>query len=317
MSNNNTTRKKLRFFEIDILGLSSKTTNNEKRIVNKDGSFNIERKGEKIHIYHFLTNISWKMFFFIILVLFTLINGMFSLLYYIVGTEYISNFTSQNFILDIINLFHFSVQTMTTVGYGAMHPTGIISGILASVEALLGLMTFAIIAGLVYGRFSKPQSEIIYSKNILITEFEEKKVMQIRIANNLSNDLFDIEGKILMIHNEKNEEGSFVKRYHSLPLVYDKINFMPMSWTLTHIIDEESPLFNLSQEEMTANKTEFVVIITSFDDSYSQLVHSKTSYLCRDIVYEGNWASVFTINENGVRTFDLNKVDLILHNEQA
>lgn len=314
---NSFTRKKSRFFEIEFLGLNSKTANNEKRVVNKDGSFNIERKGEKIHIYHYLTTISWSMFFFIIFVLFTLINGMFSLLYYIAGTEHIANFTSENFILDIVNLFHFSVQTMTTVGYGAMHPTGILTGILASVEALLGLMTFAIIAGLVYGRFSKPQAEIIYSKNILITEFEGKKVLQIRIANNLSNDLFDIESKILMIHNQKNEEGIFVKRYHSLPLVYDKINFMPMNWTLTHIIDEESPLFNLSQEEMAANKTEFIVIVASFDDSFSQLVHSKTSYLCRDIVYEGNWASVFTINDDGVRTFDLSKVDLIENNEQA
>lgn len=314
---NSFTRKKSRFFEIEFLGLNSKTTKNEKRIVNKDGSFNIERIGEKTHIYHYLTTISWAKFFLIIFVLFTLINGIFSLLYYTAGSEHISNFTSENFVLDIVNLFHFSVQTMTTVGYGAMHPTGIITGILASVEALLGLMTFAIIAGLVYGRFSKPQSEIIYSKNILITNLEEKKVLQLRIANNLSHDLYDIEAKILMIHNEINEEGIFVKRYHSLPLVYDKINFMPMNWTLTHIIDQNSPLFNLNQKELEQNKTEFIVIVTSFDDSFSQLVHSKTSYLCKDIVYKGKWAPVFTINENGVRTFDLSKVDLIVNNEQA
>ena len=233
-----------KIFKVDDLGWSSTVEEAEGRVVNKDGSFNLIRKGEKYHLYHLLISMTWLQFVLLIFVAFTLINGIFAFLYYFLGTENLSGFVSKGFVLDIINLFHFSVQTITTVGYGAMHPIGIATGVIASVEALIGLMSFALIAGLMYGRFSNPKAELKYAKHMVMTNVDGKPTLQARVANKLSHDLFDIRARILMLHNEKNSEGVMLKRYNTLKLQIDNISFLPMNWTITHFIDKDHKILN-------------------------------------------------------------------------
>lgn len=298
-----------KFKKVDDLGWSSSVEATEGRVVNKDGSFNLVRRGEHVHIYHMLISMSWAKFLFLIFLAFTLLNNTFAILYYIVGTDKISGFESQGFIMDLINLFHFSVQTMTTVGYGAMHPVGLVSGVLASVEALIGLLSFALISGLMYGRFKNPKAEIRYAKNMIMTQVDGKPALQARIANKLSHDLFDIRASILMLHNEVTANGRFVKRYKKLKLEIDKISFLPMNWTITHFIDGKSPVNGLSKEDLQEQNVEFLVLITAFDDSFSQVVHSRSSYLAEEIVYNKEWAKTYYLNEDGCRVFDLDRLD--------
>jgi inward rectifier potassium channel len=300
-----------KFFKVDDLGWSSTVEEAEGRVVNKDGSFNLIRKGEKYHLYHLLISMTWPQFVLLIFVAFTLINGIFAFLYYFLGAENLSGFVSKGFVLDIINLFHFSVQTITTVGYGAMHPIGIATGVIASVEALIGLMSFALIAGLMYGRFSNPKAELKYAKHMVMTNVDGKPTLQARVANKLSHDLFDIRARILMLHNEKNSEGVMLKRYNTLKLQIDNISFLPMNWTITHFIDKDSPLNGLSKEDLIARKVEFLVLITAFDDSFSQLVHSRSSFLCEDLLFEEQWAKTYFVNEKGQRVFDLDRLDML------
>lgn len=298
-----------KFKKVDDLGWSSSVEEEEGRVLNKDGSFNLVRKGEQTHIYHMLISMSWAKFLLLIFLAFTLINGTFAILYYLVGTDKISGFQSQNLIMDIVNLFHFSVQTMTTVGYGAMHPIGLVSGILASVEALIGLLSFALISGLMYGRFKNPQAEIKFAKNMLMTTVDGKPTIQARIANKLSHDLFDIHARILMLHNERLEDGRTVKRYKTLKLQIDNISFLPMNWTITHFIETSSPLYGLTKEDLIEQKVEFLVLITAFDDSFSQLVHDRSSYLAEELVFDKRWAKTYYLNEDGCRVFDLDRLD--------
>jgi len=298
-----------KFKKVDDLGWSSSVEEAEGRVLNKDGSFNLVRKGEQVHIYHMLISMSWTKFILFIFLAFTLLNNTFALLYYIVGTDKIAGFESQNFLMDMINLFHFSVQTMTTVGYGAMHPVGIVSGVLASLEALVGLLSFALISGLMYGRFKNPQAEIKFAKNMLMTSVDGMPTLQARVANKLSHDLFDIHARILMLHNEPLEDGRIVKRYKTLKLQIDNISFMPMNWTVTHFIDNSSPLYGLSKEDLIEQKVEFVVLITAFDDSFSQLVHDRSSYITDELVFDKRWAKTYYLNEDGCRVFDLESLD--------
>ncbi len=304
--------KKSNFSKVDNLGWSSSVEEDEGRVVNKDGSFNLIRKGEQYHIYHILTSMSWVKFFALILLAFTLINGFFSLVYYIGGTENISGFTSKGFIMDIINLFHFSVQTMTTVGYGNMHPTGVFSGVVASFESLLGLLSFAIVSGLMFGRFSNPKAEIKYAKHMVRSNVNGKETLQARIANKLSHDLFDIQATILMLHNETNKQGKTIRRYKTLALQIDHISFLPMNWTITHVVNEDSPLFGLSKEQLAEQNAEFLVLITAFDDSFSQLVHSRSSYLSDEILYGVKFKKTYYVNEDGSRVFDLERLDQVV-----
>lgn len=300
---------KEKFVKVDDLGWSSVVEEAEGRVLNKDGSFNLLRKGEMYHIYHVMISMSWPRFVLLIFIAFTIINGTFAMLYYLLGSENLSGFVSKGFVLDIVNLFHFSVQTMTTVGYGAVHPIGIATGVLASVEALLGLMSFALISGLMYGRFSNPKAEIRYAKYMIMTEVEGKPTLQARVANKLSHDLFDIRARLLMLHNEKNKDGSIIKRYNTLKLQIDNISFLPMNWTITHFIDEESPLFGLTKTELEERKVEFLVLITAFDDSFSQLVHSRSSYILDELLFDEKFAKTYYVNEAGIRVFDLELID--------
>ena len=307
--------KKSKFSKVDNLGWSSTVEKDEGRVVNKDGTFNVIRKGEQYHIYHLLISMSWIKFFGLTLLSFTLLNGVFSLLYLAAGTENIAGFESNGFILDIVNLFHFSVQTMTTVGYGFMHPTGVLTGIIASFEALIGLLSFALISGLMYGRFSNPKAEIRYAKEMLLTMVNGKPTLQARVANKLSHDLFDIQATVLMLHDETDKAGKTIKRYKTLKLEIDHISFLPMNWTITHFIDEKSPLNGLVKEDLEMQNAEFLVLITAFDDSFSQLVHSRASYLSSEILYDVKYQKTYYVNENGCRVFDLDLLDEIVEED--
>lgn len=304
-------RRSKKLSKVDDLGWSSSVEELEGRVVNKDGSFNIIRKGEQYHIYHILISMSWPKFFGLILLAFTLLNGLFSLIYYFIGTEYIAEFESKGFFLDIVNLFHFSVQTMTTVGYGYMHPVGAVTGVVASFEALIGLLSFALISGLMYGRFSNPKAEIRYAKHMVFTEVNGKPSIQARVANKLSHDLFDIHATLLMLHNEKDGRGRTIKQYNTLKLEIDHISFLPMNWTITHFIDERSPLYGLAKKDLDTRNTEFLVLITAFDDSFSQLVHSRASYLSDEILYNVKFEKTYYVNEDGCRVFDLDLLDKV------
>ncbi|MCB9255562.1 MAG: potassium transporter [Chitinophagales bacterium] len=307
--------KKLPFSKVDDLGFGSTGDQSKERVLNKDGRFNLRRIGEHYHIYHILISMSWPRFFALIFLSFTIINGFFSLIYYFLGVENIAGFASEGFFMDLVNLFHFSVQTMTTVGYGVMHPTGIPSSVVASFESLVGLLSFALVSGLMYGRFKNPKAEIKYSKNILITNVGEKRSIQVRVANKLSHDLLDVEGRMLMLHNEVLEDGSIYKRYRSLTLQIDKISFLPMNWTLTHFIDENSPLYGYTPKEFEEQNVEFLVLITAYDDSFSQLVHSRSSYIYDEIVYEKHWEKPYFSDAKGRRIFDLEKLDKFVEGE--
>lgn len=308
--------KKLPFYKVDDLGFGSSGDESRERVLNKDGSFNLLRIGEHYHIYHILISMSWYSFFGLIFVSFTIINAIFSVIYYLLGTENIAGFEAKGSLVDIVNLFHFSVQTMTTVGYGKMHPIGVASGVVASFEALVGLLSFALISGLMYGRFKNPKAEIKYSKNILITNIGDKRTVQARVANKLSHDLLDVEGRMLMLHNELQPDGTLYKRYRSLTLQIDKISFLPMNWTLTHYIDENSPLYGYSPKEFEEQNVEFLILITAYDDSFSQLVHSRSSYLFDEIVYDKKWEKPYFSNKEGRRIFDLDKIDKFVESEK-
>jgi inward rectifier potassium channel len=299
----------IKFKDASDLGWSSSVDEDEGRVLNKDGSFNLIRKGEQTHIYHLLITMPWWKFFALIFLAFTLLNGFFASVYFIVGIENIEGIESKGFIHNFFNVFHFSVQTMTTVGYGAMHPKGMLTGIIASFEALLGLLSFALISGLMYGRFSNPKAEIRFAKKILITNINGKLSLQARIANKLSHDLFDVHAKILMLHNEKLENGSVYKRYRSLPLEMENVSFLPMNWTLVHPINEDSPLVGLTHQDMLEQKVEFLLIITAFDDTFAQWVHSKTSYMHEDIIYQAKWDKTYYVNPEGCRVFELDRLD--------
>lgn len=293
-------------------GFGVNTNNYGGRFVNKNGNANVEKIGvgffEGISWYHTMLNIPrWK-FFFIILLFYFIVNLLFASIYSIIGVEHLKGVTSENAIDKFGQAFFFSVQTFTTVGYGHVSPSGFITSFVAAVEALLGLLSFAIATGLFYGRFSKPKAFLKFATYALISPYKEGSALMIRLAPYKNTNLMDAEAKVMLALNVE-ENGIEVNKFYALELEIDKINTLPLSWTLVHPITSESPFFNLTEEDYKMLTGEILVFFKAFDDMFSTTVVRRTSYTFNEIKTNAKYVPMFTRNEFNTKTIlDLDKL---------
>jgi inward rectifier potassium channel len=247
------------------------------RIIKTDGSFNIERNGA-IHnsVYEHLINVSWTRFFVLALVSFIVINILFALLYSIHGIESL-NGKSINPLQDFLNCFYFSIQTFTSVGYGFYNPQCNFSNSIASFNAFIGLIAFALVTGMLFSRFSKARVNILFSNKMLIAPFNEGKSLQVRIVNANNNVLMNMEATANLTWLEE-VNGVTSRKFHRLKLELDFIKLFPLNWTLVHVINEESPLWEKSVDQLIATNAEVLVMVRGYDDTYNQYIYKNTSF---------------------------------------
>lgn len=291
-------------------GLGEKYFKHTKRIINKDGSFNIKRTGggfSSVNGFHYLINITWPKFLLIVFVGFVFINVFFALLYELAGIENLSNAAAGNELQSFLNTFFFSVQTFATVGYGGIHPTGIFSNIIASLESMTGILSFALATGLLYGRFSKPSAKIIFSDKAIITSFKDGKALMFRIANSRPNILMEMEANAMITFLDKNNE-QFTRKYYPLKLEIKFINFFPLPWTIVHPIDEDSPLYGKTENDFKELEAELLIMIKGFDDSFSQHVITRSSYKFDEILWDVKFVRAYSTDETGETIVHLEKV---------
>lgn len=293
---------------IKDLGLNTGIAGKNQRVINKDGNFNIERRGipflKSFSFYHYLISISWLKFCLIILFSYIIVNVVFALLYLYGGEGNFEGISATNDFERFLNEFFFSTQTFTTVGYGRINPVGVYSNIISSVESLCGLLSFALATGLLYGRFSKPVAKIIYSERALISPYNGGIAFQFRIANQRSDHkMVDVEVEIIMSLIENSQ-----RRFYNLNLEYKKITFFGSSWTVNHPVNEDSPLFGMSETDLKNSEAEFLILLKGFDDTFSQTVHSRYSYTHDEIVWGAKFKKIFGANEEGKPMIDLDKI---------
>jgi inward rectifier potassium channel len=300
--------------EENELGFGSKTSSQRSRLINKDGTFNvsrIEKDGwSSTSVYHALITMSWKKFNTRVIIYFIVVNLLFATLYFIAGVDGIRGIEGSSPFDRFMEAFFFSTQTISTVGFGRLSPGNHVTSIIAAIESLFGLLGFALATGLLYGRFSRPVARLIYSKNAIIAPFRDGKAFQFRLANRMRNSqISDMECKVTVAKLEI-ENGTAIRRFRPLKLEISKIIFFPMTWTINHPIDEDSPLYGMSYEDMKVADLEFLVSLTGFDDTFSQTVSNRYSYTYEELVYGAKFVSVFVQDEEGRTTQDLNKIDL-------
>jgi inward rectifier potassium channel len=294
------------------LGFGTKTSTQKKRLINKNGSFNIDRieisRWSSISIYHALVTMSWRKFNFFVFLYFVSINLIFATLYYITGIEGLKGIEAISESDKFLEAFFFSTQTFSTVGFGRISPSGHLTSSIAAIESIVGLLGFALATGLLYGRFSRPIARILFSKNAIIAPFKEGKAFQFRLANKMRNSqITDMNCRVTVAKFE-NENGTLIRRFRPLDLEIKNIIFFPMTWTVNHIIDENSPLFGMTEKELKEAEVEFMISLNGFDDTFSQTVTSRHSFTHEELVYGAKWISVFSQNENGQTSQDLNKI---------
>jgi len=276
------------------------------RFVNKDGSFNLRREGipffERFSIYQKMLSLPrWK-FFALILLFYIGINLLYTVCYLALGLDGLQGLIGVTRWDHVKELFFFSTQTFTTVGYGRINPFKDGTSLLASVEALSGFLSFAIVTGLIYGRFAKPKSHLRFSYHAIIGPYRDITALMFRVVPYKDNHvLTNVEVKVSLALQVL-EGDTRVNKFYNLPLERDKLDSLPMNWTIVHPVNEESPLFGLTVADMEASDLELYVLITGFDDVYSSPVLQRTSYTFQEIKMNAKFAPMYRESEDGKTT---------------
>jgi inward rectifier potassium channel len=292
-------------------GITQSYDGTVRRIVNRDGTFNVRRHGRRLqdfHLYQFFIRLSWPVFFAVVLTAFLVITLSFTGLYFAAGIGGLQGVPAGSPLGTFLQVFFFSVQTLTTVGYGGIAPRGVGVNVVASIEAMMGVLGFAFSAGLLYGRFSRPNARILFSSRAIVAPYQGGTGLQFRIANQRANALVDIQATVVLMTVQGT--GTEARRvYAKLELERESIFFLPLTWTVVHPIEAGSPLFGKSVETLAAEAAEIMVLLRGFDDTFSQVVNSRFSYRFDEILWGYRFTPAFHNDENGHLVLDLSKMD--------
>lgn len=294
------------------LGFGNKT-NTSGRLLNRDGSFNIKRTGQPFmagfSLYHWLIRISWVSFIFTVLGFYFFVNLFYASIYYALGVESsLIGTIAPTVHHKFMEAFFFSAQTLTTVGYGRISPIGFTSNMVAAIEALNGIISFAVITGILYGRFAKPSAKILFSTNAILAPYKDINAFMFRIANGRSNQLVEIEAQLTMSYT-LSVKGQSQRKYVLLKLEREKINFFPLPWTVVHAIEPSSPLEDMSLQDLQDADAEFFIVIKAFEDTFSQTVYARGSYKCSEILSGVKFVPNFATDESGDIVLFLDKLN--------
>jgi inward rectifier potassium channel len=291
-------------------GFGYNTKENAQSIINDDGSSNVNHINRKRNIndlYTFFIDISWANFFLLIIFAYTLFNVFFGLLYVAIGIEEITK-TKGTFFADFLNGFFFSAQTLTTVGYGGIAPKGISANLIAAFEAMIGLLSFSFITGLLYGRFSKPKASLKFSKNLIIRDFKEHKALMFRLMNSRKTVMIEPEITVTLAISEKDENGELKRNFHTLDLERNKVMYLPTIWTVVHEIDVKSPLFKYSKEEIKSLEAHVYLLINYHEESFSQKVYHIHNYDFKNLLMDVKYVSSSGFDADGFTVLDHDKL---------
>ncbi|MBZ5610039.1 MAG: hypothetical protein LAP38_17390 [Acidobacteriia bacterium] len=290
-------------------GLTTQFSGELRRTINRDGSFNVRRKGLRlrdVNLYLKLIDTTWPWFLAVVLSIFLAVNMLFAGIYLAIGAEHLrGNEPEMN---AFLNAFFFSVHTLTTVGYGNIYPVGNWANAVSALEATAGLMIFALATGLLYGRFSRPSARILFSDHALISPYQDGSSLQFRITNARSNVLMDMEARILLM-TVNTTDGILKRDYFDLPLERRTVYFFPLTWTIVHPIDEASPLYGKTAQDLARQAAEILILIQGFDDTFSQLVHARYSYRHDEILFGAKFEPAFHVDQKGDLVLDVDRID--------
>lgn len=287
-------------------GFGYNSEKNAKNIVNEDGTSNVKHINRKRNIndlYTYFIDISWRKFFLLILLTYTLLNVIFGLLYVSIGIEQITK-PKGSFFEDFLNGFFFSAQTLTTVGYGGIAPKGITANFIAAFEAMIGLLSFSFITGLLYGRFSKPKAFIEFSENFIIRDFKGGKALMFRLMNSRKTVMIEPEISVTLSITEMDKEKNFKRNFYQLKLERSKIMYLPTVWTIVHQIDEHSPLYNYSENELKNIDAHIYVLMSYHEEFFAQKVYQINTYNFTDLVIGVQYQKAASFDEFGYTVLD-------------
>ena len=294
-------------------GFGERSTQTGGRFFLKDGKPNVVRKGirffDQLSWYHTMISMSGWKFWLWLLIPYIIVNAFFAFVYYTVGVEYLNGIEKGSALNNYIEAFFFSFQTFTTVGYGHVSPSGILTSTVAAFESFLGVLTLALAAGLFYGRFSNPKSFLRFSDIALIAPYKDGIGLMFRTVPYKNNHLVDAEVKLLMAM-KTNQHGEERNEFYTLSVEFSKINALVLNWTIVHHINENSPIYGMSLSELREAQAELLVYLKAYDEGFANTVIARTSYTVDEIIEGAKFKPMYDRSSTGQTTIlHINKLN--------
>lgn len=285
------------------LGFGSVVTGaSRERLLNQDGSFNVRRTGmplaASLSLYHTLLSMRWRTFLLLVLLLYFISNVVFGVLYASLGPESLVDVSTTPTENLFVRGFFFSVQTFATIGYGTIHPSGLVPNILVAIESYYSLIANALITGVVFARFARPTARVIYSDSAVIAPYRGISAFMVRVVNGRRSQLIEVAATLIFARFVE-EHGRLVRRFDSLALEREKVSFFPLAWTIVHPITPDSPLFGVTEEDPARAEGEFLVLLTATDETFAAVVHTRSSYKHHEVRVGHKFVNLYNEVEDG------------------
>ncbi|MBD2568420.1 ion channel [Anabaena lutea] len=251
--------------------------------------------------YHLLLTIPWLSFLILICIFYVAINAFFAFAYWL-GGDCIANAQPGSF----SDAFFFSVQTLASIGYGAMYPKTTYANIIVTIEAMIGVVGIAVMTGLAFARFSRPTARVIFSRVAVITPHEGLPTLTFRTANQRRNMILEAQMRMYLMRDEITVEGYYIRRIYDLKLLRNQTPNFSLSWLVMHIIDESSPLYGMTAESLTHTNSLLMVSVSGIDETVAQVVHARYSYGANEILWNHRFVDIMHHTSDGHRYVDYN-----------
>jgi len=257
--------------------------------------------------YHLLLTIPWAGFVLLICAFYVAINTLFALAY-LLGGDCIANARPGSF----FDAFFFSVQTLASIGYGAMYPKTSYANMIVTIEAIVGVMGIAVMTGLAFARFSRPTARVMFSRVAVILPHEGVPTLMFRTANQRRNSILEAQMRVYLMRDEITAEGQFMRRIYDLKLVRQQTPGFALTWSVMHVIDESSPLYGMTPESLSQTNSLLMISLTGIDETVAQVVHARHSYAANDILWNSRFVDILHHAADGHRYIDYNQFHDVL-----
>ncbi|BAY88840.1 MULTISPECIES: ion channel [unclassified Tolypothrix] len=269
----------------------------------RDGQFQIVGMGAWYSYwrdpYHLLLTIPWPGFFLLIALAYLATNAVFALAY-LAGGDCVENARPGSF----LDVFFFSVQTLASIGYGAMYPKTPYANSIVTIEAMVGLMGIAVMTGLAFARFSRPNARVVFSRVAVITPHEGQSTLMFRTANKRRNLILEAQMRVYLMRDEVTAEGHYIRRIHELKLLRNLSPSFTLSWLAMHIIDESSQLYGMTTESLLKTNSSIVVSLSGIDETVAQVLHARHTYSATDLLWNYQFVNIMHETSDGHRYID-------------
>jgi len=247
-------------------------------------------------LYHRSLTVYWPVFFATAAAIFIILNAVFALLFWL-GSDPIAN-VSPDLPLPL-SLFYFSIETLATVGYGDMHPQTNYGHLVATVEIFTGMSFLAVMTGLIFARFSRPRARFLFADHPVVTMQQGRPTLMIRIANARNNTISQATARLWVLRIETMSEGHLLRRYYELKLDRREHPMFGLSWTLFHVIDETSELYNLTPDDLATAEAAFILNVSGVDDNSAQPLYARRIYSNHDIRWNHRYQDITSLSTAG------------------